>query len=446
MAAPDPWAYAADLLDPPPPEPDPWDELARPDQLPPPGDWLIWLILAGRGYGKTRTGAEWVKRRAQLGEGRRLALVAATFMDGRDTMVEGESGLLAVLPPSMLRSGDIEGSWNRSMGELFFANGSKAKIFSSEKPGRLRGPQHHDAWVDEAAQLMDADQGTADDTTWSNLMLGLRLGRDPRCVVTTTPKPLALIRGNRSKNDPGIMGLPSTVITRGSTYDNLANLAPNFRAQVLDRYEGTRLGRQELYAEILDDIEGALWTHDLIGNNRVPFLDPGWTAPRCVVAIDPATTSTAGADETGIIVACTGPEGHGYVLADRTCRETPDGWAQRAVHAYHEHGAGLIVAEGNQGGEMVSHTIRTVDPRIPVRIVHASRGKVARAEPVAALYEQGKVHHVGVFDELEDQLCTWVPESGQSPDRLDALVWALTELMLGVQGGQSSYKMRRRGR
>mgnify|MGYP000072153145 CR=1 FL=1 len=438
MTALDPFQMAADLLDPPPYH-DPWHNQARPDQLAPTGPWLIWLILAGRGWGKTRTGAEWVKDRARTGDRHRVALVASTFADGRDTMVEGESGLLRILPPSLLKTGDVEGSWNRSMGELFLADGARAKVFSAEQPGRLRGPQHHTAWVDEAAQFPDAAAGTQDDTTWSNLMLGLRLGQDPRAVVTTTPKPLKLIRD--------LMAATNTVITRGSTYDNLDNLAPTFRAQVLDRYEGTRLGRQELMAEILDDVEGALWTHECIDLSRVQTLLATVDVPRCVVAVDPAITSTATSDETGIVVAARAVNGHGYVLADRTCRDTPAGWARRAVYAYHEFKASAIVAEGNQGGEMVTHTIHTVDPTVPVVRVHASRGKVARAEPVAALYEQGKVHHVGVFDELEDQLCTWVPESGESPDRLDALVWALTDLMLGQTLGATVGKAKdRRGR
>ena len=422
------------------PAPDPWDAIARPDQLPPPGDWLIWLILAGRGFGKTRTANEWVKRRVrQAPEKHRVALVAATFADGRDTIVEGESGLLSVLPPSMLRSGDVDGSWNRSLGELYLSNGGRCRIYSAEQPRRLRGPQHHTALVDEAAQFPDAHMGTAEDTTWSNLMLGLRLGQDPRCVVATTPRPIALIRGTKSSTrvDPGILGLGNTVVTRGSTYDNLDNLAPTFRSQILDRYEGTRLGRQELMAELLEDIEGALWSHGLIDASRVQHLGhlpAEGPLSRVVVAVDPAITSTAGADETGIVVAGRGADGHGYVLADRTCRETPDGWGRRVVHAYHEHEADGVVAEGNQGGEMVSHVIHTIDRNVPVRIVHASRGKVARAEPVAALYEQGRVHHVGLFDELEDQLCTWVPESGTSPDRLDALVWALTDLLVTPKG------------
>jgi predicted phage terminase large subunit-like protein len=419
---------AADLLDP-APRLDLWDDLARTEQQPPEGDWLVWVYLAGRGAGKTRSAAEFVKAKALDHPGSRVALVARTFADGRDTMVEGESGLLAILEESDLRGGDRERAWNRSLGELYLANGSRFKIYSSEKPASLRGPQHGFAWGDEAASWLDAHLGDADDTTWSNLMLGLRLGQDPRCVVSTTPKPVKLLRGTRER--PGILAQPSTVVTRGSTYDNLANLAPTFRAQVLDRYEGTRLGRQELHAELLEDVEGALWTLELIDRTRLgSMLEHGIAdgLAKVVVGVDPAATSTEDADETGIVVAGKGNDGRGYVLDDRSCRASPNDWGRRAVAAYREHKADLIVAEANNGGEMVAHVLKTVDPRVPVRMVHASRGKRVRAEPVAALYEQGKVSHIGGFSELEDQLTSWVPDSGDSPDRMDALVWAMAEL------------------
>lgn len=399
-----------------------WQFWARPSQLPPEGDWLVWLILAGRGYGKTRVGAEFTKAEMTAHPGSRAALVAATFADGRDAMVEGESGILAITPPQLLRGGRQEDAWNRSLGELYFANGSTAKVYSSEKPGQLRGPQHHVAWADEAAKFKDAHLGTQEDTTWSNLMMGLRLGTRPRCVVTTTPKPHRLIKQ--------LVAKPTTCLTRGSTFDNLANLAPTFRTQILDQYEGTRLARQELYAEILEDVPGALWTLRQLDELRVT------EAPemrRVVVAIDPAVSSEESSDETGIIAA--GIDGrdkpHGYVLRDSSGRYSPDGWARAAIGLYHELKADCIVAEANQGGDMVRFTLRTVDARVPVKLVHATRGKRVRAEPIAALDEQGRVHHVGALPALEDQLCNWVPDMpGDSPDRVDARVWALSDLML----------------
>ncbi len=427
MAIDQAFAIAYDLLFP-QPRHDPWDDLARPEQRPPEGDWLVWVYLAGRGAGKTRSAAEFVKDRALTNPGCRVALVARTFADGRDTMVEGHSGLLSILDPADLRGGNREKAWNRSLGELYLANGSRFKVYSSEKPAALRGPQHHFAWVDEAASLLDAHLGDSDDTTWSNLMLGLRLGDDPRCVVSTTPKPVKLLRGTKER--PGILRAPGTVVTRGSTYDNLDNLAPTFRAQVLDRYEGTRLGRQELHAELLEDVEGALWSADLLQRYQVaPGYEIGVAGGlvNIVVGVDPAGTSGPDADETGIIVAGRGADGRGYVIDDRTLRASPNDWGKAAIQAYRNHQADLIVAEWNMGYEMVQHVLHTVDPRVPIRLVHASRNKRTRAEPIAALYEQGKVSHIGSFPELEDQMTTWVPGM-DSPDRLDALVWAMSHL------------------
>lgn len=396
-----------------------WRLQARPEQLTPESDWNIWLFLAGRGTGKTRSGAEDMSDFARRNDDARLALVGATFTDCRDTMVEGESGLLSVLPPSALRGGDRESAWNRSMGELYFANGAQAKCFSSEKPNRLRGPQHHRAWGDEPAAWGDAHLGDVVDTTFNNLMLGLRLGEHPQLVITGTPKRVKLVRQ--------LLKRPGLHLSRGSTYDNLDNLAPTFKDEILSQYEGTRLGRQELLGELLEDVEGALWTYANLDEHRcveTPEL------VRVVVAIDPAVTSTEDSDETGIIVAGLGTDGHGYVLADRSCVETPDGWARRSVAALEEFEGDRIVAEVNNGGDLVEHTIRTVSRAAPYKALHASRGKRTRAEPVAALYEQGRVHHVGALTELEDQMTEWTPESGTSPDRLDALVWALTDLMI----------------
>ncbi len=366
----------------------------------------MWLLLAGRGFGKSRTGAEWVREQVESGRSRRIALVAPTAADVRDVMIEGESGLLAICPP-----------WNMPVYEsskrrLTWPNGAIATTYSAEEPDRLRGPQHDAAWCDEVAAWRYPE-------TWDMLMFGLRLGVDPRCVVTTTPKPIPIIR-NLLKN-------PTTAITRGSTYENRANLAEAFFEQIVAQYEGTRLGRQELYAEVLDDVEGALWTRALIDQHRVKVAPE---LKRIVVAIDPAITASDDSDETGIVVAGLGVDNHGYALDDLSLRASPDGWARRAVEAYHARKADRIVAEVNQGGDMVEYTIRTVDPRASIKKVHAARGKQTRAEPIVALYEQGRIHHVGVLPQLEEQMCNWVPGM-DSPDRMDAAVWAFTELMLG---------------
>jgi len=385
---------------------------ARPEQRSPDGDWSTWLIQSGRGWGKTRTGAEWLADGALGSPGSRWAIVAPTFTDGRDTCIEGESGLLSVLRRRrpMVRWDD---HWNRSLGEVILPNGSRVKLFTSEKPDGLRGPQHHGAWCDEAAAWRNAKD------TWDMLQFGLRLGRRPQAVVTTTPKPVRLVRT--------LVADPTTTITRGSTFDNAANLAPSQLDRLRTLYEGTRLGRQELYGELLLDTPGALWTQAVVDDARV---DRAPALQRVVVAIDPAVTSGEDSDSTGIVAAGIGVDGHLYVLHDRTCRESPERWARRAVELYDEVEGDRIVAEVNNGGDLVEAVLRTVDPSVPVRKVHASRGKRMRAEPVAALYEQGRVHHVGGLPELEDQMTTWTPESADSPDRLDALVWALTDLAI----------------
>lgn len=385
-----------------------WSLWARPAQLAPPGDWRIWLILAGRGFGKTRSGAEWIRQQVDQGKAGRIALVGATAADVRDTMVEGESGLLRVFPDEQ------RPRYEPSKRRVTFHTGAIATTYSADEPDRLRGPNHDLAWADEVAAWRYAE-------SWDQLMFGLRIGDRPRAVATTTPKPTRLIRNLVERHD--------TAVTRGSTYDNAQNLSPAFLDEMRSRYEGTRLGRQELDAELLLDAEGALWTRDLLDDARTTTVP---TLSRVVVAIDPAVTSNSGSDETGIIVAGVGVDGHGYVLEDRTIKGSPAEWAAAAVTAYHVHKADRIVAESNQGGDMVSHTLRTVDKNVPIRLVHASRGKRTRAEPVAALYEQGRVHHAGAFPELEDQLCTWTPD-GASPDRLDALVWALTELLVAAR-------------
>lgn len=412
-----------------------WSNWARPEQIPPAGDWFAWLIEAGRGWGKTRTGAEFAKDGSPQSllrlPGARWALVAETFADGRDTMVEGESGLLAVLPPSALRGGTVDGAWNRSMGELYLENGSKAKIYASERPGLLRGPQHHGAWGDEPAKWKDAHKGDAEDTTWSNLLLGLRLGADPRAVLTTTPKRVRLLMG--TKDRPGIRTQDGVVLTKGTTYDNLGNLAPTFRAKILGRYEGTRLGRQELNAEILEDVEGALWSSALIEQWSVSdFPD----LARLVVAVDPAVTAEDDSDDTGIIAAGREPNGPAYVIEDATCHEHPTVAMEAAVRLYRDLSADEIVVEANNGGDYLPSLIHTIDPTVKVRKVHASRGKLTRAEPIHGLTEQGRVKFVGSFPELEDQLTSWVPGEGKSPDRLDAFVWAVTALFPELDAGE----------
>jgi phage terminase large subunit-like protein len=394
-----------------------WSEWARPSQLPPPGDWRVWLLLAGRGFGKTRAGAEYVRARVREGA-RRIALVGPTAEDTRDVMVEGDSGILAISPP------DEGPRYVPSKRRVVWPNGAVAALYSADEPRRLRGPQHDTAWCDELAAWRYPE-------TWDMLMFGLRAGTDPRAVVTTTPRPIRLLRE--------LLADPKVVVTRGTTYDNRKYLAPAFFGQIVRKYEGTRLGRQELEAEILEDLPGALWNRGIIEACRSSV--PPAELARVVVAIDPAARATETANETGIIVAGKDTGGQGWVLADLSGRYQPVEWAKAAVAAYRTHRADRIVAEINNGGDMVEATLRMVDPNVPFSAVHASRGKVARAEPVATLYEQGKVRHLGAFPILEDQMCMFTRdpdawsgasfgESSTSPDRVDALVWALSDLLV----------------
>lgn len=387
-----------------------WDFWARREQLPPDGDWRGWILMAGRGSGKTRSGVEWVQDPRLLKPDDRIALVAPTAADVRDVVVEGESGVLACAPP-----------WNRphyepSKRRITWPNGAIATTYSADEPDRLRGPQHTRAWCDEIAAWRYGPE------TWSNLMFGLRLGANPQWVATTTPRPVRLVRE--------LIDQPGVVVTRMTTYDNAANLAPAFLDEIVRQYEGTRLGRQELMAELLEDVPGALWSRAQIEELRIKPKDRPEMV-RIVVAVDPAVTSGDDADMTGIVVCGRGTDGKGYVLEDLTCRKSPDAWARDVVKAYHKWEADRIVAETNQGGEMCELVIRTVDSSVSYKPVHASRGKRTRAEPIAALYEQGKVFHVGAFPDLEDQMTTYVPDDFEgSPDRVDALVYALTELIL----------------
>jgi len=385
-----------------------WPLWARPAQLAPAGDWAVWLILAGRGFGKTRAGVEWVRGEVEAGRARRVALVAETAADARDVMVEGESGLLRTASPA------FRPLYEPSKRRLTWPNGAVATLYNATEPDQLRGPQHDAAWCDELAKWRAGEE------SWDNLWLGLRLGLRPRCVVTTTPRPIPLLKR--------IVADAATVLTRGSTRDNAANLSRRFLDHVMKRYAGTRLGRQEIEGEVLDDVPGALWTRAHVEAARTARLP---ALRRVVVAIDPAVTQGPEADETGIIVAGSGHDGRAYVLDDRSGRLSPDGWARRAVEAYHAFKADRIVAEVNNGGDLVARVIATVDPAAPVRAVRASRGKRTRAEPVAALYEQRKVGHARPLPALEDQMTSFTGEGDASPDRLDALVWALTDLMLG---------------
>jgi phage terminase large subunit-like protein len=390
-----------------------WDFFARPNQVEPPGDWRVWLVLAGRGFGKTRMGAEWIRKRAESGHYRRFALIGQTSADVRDVMIEGESGILAISPPW------FRPEYEPSKRRLTWPNGAIATTYSGDSPDQLRGPQHDSAWADEPAKWK---YGVA---AWDNMEFGLRIGPKPQVVATTTPRPIVLIKS--------LIADPQTVTTRGSTYDNLANLAPSFAKRILAKYEGTRIGRQELNAEMLDDTPGALWTRMLLENTRLTSTPD---LLRVVVAIDPQASS----GQTGIIVAGkgkVGDESHGYTLDDATPPEgvSPAVWATAAVAAYNKWHADCIVAEVNNGGDMIENVIRNVPggKSIRYKTIRATRGKYTRAEPIAAIFEQGRGHHVGYFAELEDQQCTWVP-GDESPDRLDAEVWAYTELMIEITG------------
>lgn len=397
-----------------------WTFHARPDQLAPPplasGEpWTTWLLLAGRGFGKTRCGSEWVREQAKRFPGCRIALVAETAADARKVMVEGDSGILSVSSP------DFMPEYSPANRQITWPNGSLAFTYNATQPDQLRGPQHHFAWCDEIAKWQYMQD------SWDQLQFGLRLGEHPQQLVTTTPRPLPLIK--KLLNDP------YTVVTKGKTRDNAANLAAPTLRQLEEKYGGTRLGRQELDAEILDDIPGALWARSDIDNNRLTEAPEDLV--KVIVAVDPAASSEENSDENGIVVVglARDADGYarGYVLEDGSLRGSPEEWAKRAVSLYRKWDADKIVAEKNQGGEMVAAVIRAIDRSIVPKLVHASRGKIIRAEPISALYEQGRVHHVGRFDLLEDQMCTFSVDNIRgngmgSPDRVDALVWGLTEL------------------
>ncbi|MEM9494852.1 MAG: terminase family protein [Pseudomonadota bacterium] len=391
-----------------------WAANAHDHQKEPPGDWTTWLILGGRGAGKTRAGAEWVRKIVRKGiandntPAKAVALVAETYADAREVMIEGPSGI---------RSVEMDANrpvYEASRRRLVWPDGAVAYCFSAEDPDGLRGYQFDAAWSDELCKWRYPEE------TWSNLQLALRLGARPRQLATTTPRPMALLKR--------LLASETAVATRASTYDNAENLAEAFFSEIAAQYEGTALGRQELMGEIVDDIAGALWTWAMIEAARVKDAP---TLARVVVAVDPPATSGPEADECGIVVAGIGDDRTGYVLADWSAGGlSPRQWGERAIAAYHEFGADRIVVEVNQGGDMAKAVLAQIDASAPVKGVYATRGKRLRAEPVAALYEQHRVRHIGAFPKLEDQMVSYVGDGPRSPDRLDALVWALTDLML----------------
>tara|TARA_Y100001937_G_scaffold78033_1_gene105842 strand:- start:829 stop:2064 length:1236 start_codon:yes stop_codon:yes gene_type:complete len=387
-----------------------WWKTARSNQKTPKGDWNTWLVLAGRGWGKTRTGAQDVAFYGLTKPNSRIAIVTPTFGDGRDTCIEGVSGLLSCIDPSLVEN------WNRSIGELKLNNGTIYKTFSAEQPDRLRGPQFHRAWCDELGSWRDPE-------TYDQLLFGLRLGDKPQCIITTTPKPTDLVKGLLKAKD--------IHITRGSTFDNVANLAASAVDKLKEKYEGTRLGRQELFAEVLEDVEGALWTRAMIQDALVKSGEKPQQYSRTVVAIDPAVTHSKGSNETGIIVASITPEKNFYIREDLSGKYSPNAWARVAIENFYKYDADRIIAEVNNGGDLVEKVIRDIDVNVPYSSVRATKGKYLRAEPVSALYEQKRVKHEKSLPFLEDQMCNYNPVSYiGSPDRLDALVWALTDLSL----------------
>jgi phage terminase large subunit-like protein len=378
---------------------------------------MTWLVLAGRGFGKTRCGAEWVREEVTSRRANRIALIAETQKDLEEVMVFGESGIASVFPPHQ------KPKITKKPVRIEFHTGAVAYGYNATEPDQLRGPQFDCAWGDELAKWRYARE------TWDQLQFGLRLGNRPRQIITTTPRPITILKE--------ILSASTTVVTRGITTDNRANLAPSFIKSITDKYAGTRLGRQELSAEILDDVPDALWTRaaldrDRIALGKLPILK------RVVVAIDPAAKLNEVPEDgaaTGIVVAGVGEDGRGYVLDDATCRESPNGWARKAIACFDRYEGDCIVGEVNNGGDMVGNTVKVVRPTIPFTEVRASKGKWTRAEPIAALYEQGRISHVGTFAALEDEMVNFGPNgmAGEaSPDRVDALVWALTELFPAI--------------
>lgn len=413
-----------------------WRFWARPDQIAPPGDWTYWLALAGRGWGKTRVGAEWVRDIAYEGKvgGGIIHLIAPTNSDIRKVMVEGESGLLAVCPPW------FKAEFSPSKMQVDFPNGVKALCFSAEEPDRLRGPQCGAFWADELAAWKNMED------TWSNIQFGFRLGRRPRAVITTTPRPVDLVRKLVAKSKPvidketgAVIKKPSVYVTRGSTYDNKANLAEPFFEEVITAYEGTRLGRQELNGEVLEDNPNALFKQEWFNKTRLEYVPPD--LEKVAVGVDPQVKENIKSDEAGI-VTCGKKDvdgvAHYYVIADDTIQpESTDEWGRQAVKSFFLHQADIVVAEINNGGTLVTKNITQINPDVPVEEVTATRGKTKRAEPIATLCEQGRVHFCGHFSKLESQCVEWDPsipaDQQKSPDRMDAFVWAIAYLS-GMKG------------
>ena len=393
-----------------------WQLWAHPGQLDPVGEWHGWLIMAGRGFGKTRAGAEWVRAIAENDPTARIALVAASLGEARSVMVEGESGLLAISPWGK------RPKFEPSRRLLTWPSGAQATLYSAAEPEALRGPQHSHAWCDEIAKWETAADRAM--RAWDNLLLGLRLGQRPQLVATTTPRAVPLVR--RLADDPAIS------VTRGSTFANAANLPPRFVANIRREFGKSMLGRQELDGELIEEAEGALWTRALIEGCREPAASA--PAARTVIGVDPP--ASAQGDACGIVVVALGVDGIARVLADASVQKaSPERWARAVAAASRAWNADRVVAEANQGGAMVESVLRAADFALPLTLVHASKGKVARAEPVAALYEAGRVRHAGMFPALEDELCGLIAGGayegpGRSPDRADALVWAMTELLL----------------
>lgn len=413
-----------------------WSEWGRPEQQLPPDyvndreePWVIWMILAGRGWGKTRTGSEtchrWVADARRKHQKIRIALIAETKRDAREVIALGESGIIATAPPWDLPK------YEPSKGLITWPSGSQAFLYSGEEPDQLRGPQFHKAWVDEWAKYQYPVE------TMDNLEMALRLGDQPQMVITTTPRPLPMLKEKLID--------PDVILTKGHTNENRANLAKSYIKRVIKKYEGTRIGRQELNAEILDDVEGGLWTRQLIEDNRISRNARLPEMVRIAIAIDPATTNRSpetegskASNETGMIAGGKGTDGNVYIFHDLSGRFSPKTWASRAVRHYDKWEADAIVAERNNGGDLVESNIRTVDDRVHIRTVWASRGKHVRAEPVASKHEQGKIKFVGQFPELEDQLIFYTPEGYEgvgSPDRGDAFVWLVWYLLLGAKSG-----------
>ena len=403
-----------------------WELQARSSQLEPPGDWHTWLVLAGRGFGKTRAGAEWVRMIAEGNSEARIALVSSSLGEARSVMVEGESGILSCCPDGR------KPSFEASLRRLRFPNGAQAHLYSANEPESLRGPQFSHAWCDEIGKWPISNNRAT--RAWDNLLMGLRLGSDPRIAVTTTPRAVPIIqRLLKAEVEGGV------VISRGSTHDNLANLPSKFLNAIDTEFGGTQLARQEIAGEMLNDLEGTLWPRETLERARETKITS--QMQRVVVAVDPPISSSG--DECGIIVAGIDENGIGCVLADCSVSQAkPNVWAEAVANAAAHWAADRVIAEANQGGAMVESVLRAADAALPIKLVHASRGKIARAEPVAALYEAGRVRHCGSFPRLEDQLSGMLiggeyAGPNRSPDRADALVWALTELLLGRKSAPS---------